>query len=93
MPETNPLNQSDPGTLILSSPAERMYHAWNEALSRNDAAALTALYAPDAEIESPLIPHLMDLERPIRGMRKYEHFGKNCPHPNPPSAITTEAVI
>ena len=52
MPEAHPLNQSNPGTLILSSPAERMYHAWNEALSRNDAAALTALYAPDAEIET-----------------------------------------
>ena len=74
MPETNPLNQSNPGTLILSSSAERMYHAWNEALSRNDAAALTALYAPDAEIESPLIPHLMGLERPMRGHEEIRAF-------------------
>jgi len=28
-----------------STPVERMYFAWNEALSRNDAAALLALYA------------------------------------------------
>lgn len=38
---------------------ERMYHAWDDALSRNDAAALTALYAPNAVFESPLVPHLL----------------------------------
>ncbi|MDQ2804043.1 MAG: nuclear transport factor 2 family protein [Pseudomonadota bacterium] len=59
-----------PGAITLSNPAERMYHAWNEALSRNDAAALTALYAPDAVIESPLIPHLMGKERGIASGRE-----------------------
>jgi len=34
-----------PGQVVLSSPAERMYHAWDDALSRGDAVALTALYA------------------------------------------------
>ena len=42
-----------------STPVERMYFAWNEALSRNDAAGLLALYAKDAHFESPLVPHLL----------------------------------
>jgi hypothetical protein len=36
-----------------------MYFAWDDALSRNDAAALRALYAPHAIFESPLIPRLL----------------------------------
>jgi len=47
---------------ILGSPVERMYFAWNDALSRNDAAALLALYATDAVFESPLVPHLLGTE-------------------------------
>jgi len=59
----------------LSTPVERMYYAWDEALSRNDAAALLALYAPDATIESPLIPHLMGSERGIcRGHKELRPF-------------------
>lgn len=42
-----------------SSPVERMYFAWNDALSRNDADGLLALYAQDAVLESPLVPHLL----------------------------------
>lgn len=42
-----------------ASPAERIYYEWDKALSRNDANALLELYAPDAVIESPLIPHLL----------------------------------
>ena len=41
------------------TPAERIYFAWNDALSRNDPAALLACYATDAVLESPLIPHLL----------------------------------
>lgn len=44
---------------------KRIYEAWDEALSRNDVEALLALYAPDATLESPLIPHLMGAERGI----------------------------
>jgi len=51
----SPKTRADP----LSGPVERMYHAWDDALSRNDAAALLALYAPDAVFESPLVPHLL----------------------------------
>ncbi len=38
---------------------DRIYHEWDKALSQNDAEALLRLYAPDAVIESPLIPHLL----------------------------------
>jgi SnoaL-like domain len=48
-----------------STPVERMYFAWNDALSRNDAAALRALYAPDAVFESPLVPHLLGTEHGV----------------------------
>ena len=50
---------SNPGLGLPASPVERMYFAWNAALSRNDAAALLALYAPDAVLESPLVPRLL----------------------------------
>lgn len=40
------------------SPVERIYYEWDRALSSNDANALAELYAEDATIESPLIPHL-----------------------------------
>jgi len=48
-----------------STPIERTYFAWNEALSRNDAEALLALYAPDAVFESPLVPYLLGQERGV----------------------------
>ncbi|HEY7581911.1 MAG TPA: nuclear transport factor 2 family protein [Acetobacteraceae bacterium] len=48
-----------PGSSTVGSPVERMYFAWNDALSRNDADGLLALYAPDAHFESPLVPHLL----------------------------------
>lgn len=48
-----------------STPVERMYFAWNDALSRNEATALLALYAPDAVFESPLVPHLLGAERGV----------------------------
>jgi ketosteroid isomerase-like protein len=37
---------------------DRIYREWDEALSKNDATALLALYAPDAVLESPLVSHL-----------------------------------
>ncbi|HXF28051.1 MAG TPA: nuclear transport factor 2 family protein [Bryobacteraceae bacterium] len=53
------------GETTYSSPVDRMYHLWDEALSHNDPEELLALYAPDGTIESPLIPHLMGSERGI----------------------------
>ncbi|HET8701743.1 MAG TPA: nuclear transport factor 2 family protein [Nitrococcus sp.] len=43
----------------LAAAAERIYRDWDKAWSNNDLNAMTALYAPDATLESPLIPHLL----------------------------------
>jgi ketosteroid isomerase-like protein len=45
--------------------AERIYHEWDAALAKNDPDALLALYASDAVIESPLIPHLLGCKEGI----------------------------
>jgi len=52
------------------TPVERIYFAWDDALARNDAAALLALYAEDAWFESPLVPHLLGTERGVLHGRK-----------------------
>jgi hypothetical protein len=44
---------------------ERVYHDWDEALSSNNMDALLKLYAEDAIIESPLIPHLVKKEQGV----------------------------
>ena len=54
---------------------ERVYREWDEALRRSDLDAAVALYAPDATIESPLIPHLLDREHGIcRGQGELRRF-------------------
>jgi hypothetical protein len=47
---------------------------WDLALFEGDAAALTAMYAPDAVLESPLVLHLMELERPLSGRDEIREF-------------------
>jgi ketosteroid isomerase-like protein len=49
----------------LLEKAEAIHHAWNDALARKDAEALTALYADDATIESPLVAYLLGIDRGI----------------------------
>src|SRR5918999_4725997 len=44
---------------------QRIYREWDERLAQNDPEGLVALYAADATFESPLVPHLMDIERGI----------------------------
>jgi ketosteroid isomerase-like protein len=80
----NEQQQSAPGAIMLSSPIERIYHALDEALSRNDAAALTALYVPDAVIESPLVPELLGLERAITGHEEIRAFWEKLAERKPP---------
>lgn len=76
--------QNSPDRPPLGSPVERIYHAWNQALSQNDAAALTALYAPDATIESPVVVHLTGLERPLRGHQELRPFFEKVAARKPP---------
>lgn len=44
---------------------EQIYLAWDEALSHNQMDELLGLYAPNATLESPVIPHLMGVERGV----------------------------
>jgi hypothetical protein len=53
-----------------STPVERTYFAWNDAVAHNDADALLSLYAEDAVFESPLVPHLLGIERGYLDGRK-----------------------
>ena len=56
---------------------ERIYFEWDKALSHNDANALLELYAPDAVIESPLIPHLLGKKEGVcRGREEMRPFLK-----------------
>ena len=59
------MSQSKLENITFSSPVERMYFAWDGALSRKDMTALVALYAPNAVFESPLVPYLLGGERGI----------------------------
>lgn len=45
--------------------AKRIYHDWDRAFANNDVDALLALYAPNAILESPLIPYIMNCERGV----------------------------
>jgi ketosteroid isomerase-like protein len=44
---------------------EHVYREWDRAWSNNDLEAMLALYAEDAPLESPLIPHLLKTDRGI----------------------------
>ncbi len=43
---------------IYKDDFERIYHEWDDALSKNDMESLLALYSDNTIVESPLIPHL-----------------------------------
>jgi len=56
-------------------PIERIYREWDEHLSNSNAEGLVALYAPDATLESPLVPHLLKTEHGIvRGSGELQRF-------------------
>ena len=59
------LNKESNGNQGLYPDIERIYNEWDAALSKNDVAALLNLYAEDAELESPLVPHLMGGKRGV----------------------------
>jgi ketosteroid isomerase-like protein len=40
-------------------PSSAFYFEWDKASSQNDVNALLDLYAPDAVLESPQVPHLL----------------------------------
>jgi ketosteroid isomerase-like protein len=68
--EDNMTNQDE-----LKQQAENIYKAWDKALSNNDVESLLNLYADDAVIESPLIPHLLQTNTGIlRGKSELRSF-------------------
>lgn len=44
---------------------DKIYQQWNQALATKDMPALLALYAENIIIESPLIPHLLPIEKGV----------------------------
>lgn len=44
---------------------ERIYYAWDEALAHHRLEEMLSLYAPDAVLESPLIPHVLDTDEGV----------------------------
>lgn len=55
--------------------AEHIYRKWDEALARSDPEALLACYAPDAVLESPLVPHILGTETGVcRGHAELRSF-------------------
>ena len=66
--------------------AERIYHAWDDALRRKDLEASLALYAPDATLESPLVRHLRGgASGIVRGREQLRQFIALVFRSNPPS--------
>ena len=54
---------------------DHVYRAWDEALGNKDVDAALALYAADATIESPLVSHLLGLEKGVcQGRDQLRYF-------------------
>jgi hypothetical protein len=53
----------------------RIHHAWNDALAVRNVEAITALYADDATIDSPLVRYLLGSDEGIcRGRASIRAF-------------------
>lgn len=60
---------------VSNADIERIYHEWDDALSKNKVDAILALYAPDAELESPLVCHLLQRDHGVcRGQEELRKF-------------------
>ena len=58
-----PIHQRD--AVAANVHIERIYRDWDAALSENNVAALLSLYAVYAELQSPLVSHLMNKEEGV----------------------------
>jgi ketosteroid isomerase-like protein len=55
--------------------AERIYHAWDDALGKKDVDAAMRLYAEDVVLESPLVRHVLGTdEGVVRGHENLRAF-------------------
>ena len=55
---------------------ERVHREWHERAKRGDTEGLLILYAVDAELESPLVPAILDGHQDglLRGHQELRHF-------------------
>jgi hypothetical protein len=49
-----------PRSTTTDADLERIYYAWDRALAEHRVDDLLSLYSPDAVLETPLIPHLLE---------------------------------
>jgi hypothetical protein len=74
-----------PAVSASSDRIEHIYHAWDDALGKKDVNAATALYAPDATIESPLVSYLLNRDQGIvRGHAEIRPFIETVFQHTPP---------
>jgi ketosteroid isomerase-like protein len=75
------MNQS-----VSSEVIERIYHEWDDALSKLDVERILSLYAPDATLESPLVPHLLKTETGVlRGHAQLRPLLEELARTQPPT--------
>jgi len=60
------LEQSNLSSTDSHPDIERVYQQWDDALGKKDVEAALALYAPDATLESPLVSHLLRVDKGVR---------------------------
>jgi hypothetical protein len=63
---TKQLQQSNLSSTESNPDIERIYQQWDDALGKKDVEAALALYAPDATLESPLVSHLLHVDKGVR---------------------------
>jgi ketosteroid isomerase-like protein len=70
-PSQNETGQAVSGVIVAKvdqatrATIENIYREWDDALSKLDVERLLTLYAPDAVLESPLVPHLLKIDRGV----------------------------
>jgi hypothetical protein len=60
------LEQSNLSSSEAYPDIERIYKLWDDALGKKDVEAASALYAPNATLESPLVSHLLRVDKGVR---------------------------
>ena len=65
---------------------ERIYREWDDALSKLDLNRILSFYAPDATLESPLVPHLLKTKTGIlRGHAELRPLLEELARTQPPT--------
>lgn len=75
-----------PGQKTTEEQARHIYREWDRCARQRDVEGLLALYAPEAVLETPLIPAILDVSRGVlEGHDALRHFfeegGRRRPNP------------